>query len=64
MAGTEGGGKKAAATNTKRHGSDFYKRIGAMGGKNGTTGGFQKGAEATRLAGAKGGRKSRRNKKA
>lgn len=40
MAGTKMGGKNAAATNKAKYGSDFYARIGAMGGRKGTTGGF------------------------
>lgn len=40
MAGTSEGGKQAAATNKKKYGSDFYRSIGAMGGKKGKTGGF------------------------
>lgn len=63
MAGTRAGGKKAAQTNIKRHGKDFYKRIGAMGGANGTTGGFAANPALARTAGAKGGRISRRTKK-
>lgn len=62
MAGTKAGGVKAAATNKNRHGSDFYARIGAKGGKLGTTGGFAANRELARLAGAKGGRISRRRK--
>ena len=62
MAGTIEGGKKAAAKNKALHGADFYKRIGAKGGKNGTTGGFAANRELARLAGAKGGRISRRGK--
>lgn len=42
MSGTITGGKNAAKTNKERHGSDFYKRIGAIGGRNGHTGGFAK----------------------
>lgn len=42
MAGTFLGGLKAAATNKKRHGKDFYKVIGAKGGMKGTDGGFAK----------------------
>lgn len=64
MAGTSSGGKAAAKTNKKRHGADFYARIGAMGGKKGTTGGFAANRELARIAGAKGGRLSRRTKKA
>jgi hypothetical protein len=32
MAGTKEGGAKASATNRLKHGEDFYKRIGAIGG--------------------------------
>lgn len=60
MAGTKQGGQKAAATNKTRHGKDFYARIGAAGGKKGTTGGFAANRELARIAGAKGGRVSRR----
>lgn len=62
MAGNKPGGQKAAATNRLRHGKDFYARIGAMGGKKGTTGGFAANRELARVAGAKGGRISRRRK--
>ena len=62
MAGTKAGGVKAAQTNKNRHGSDFYAKIGAKGGKKGTTGGFAANRELARLAGAKGGRVSRRGK--
>lgn len=41
MAGSREGGLKAAKTNLKKHGKDFYRRIGHMGGKAGLhTGGF------------------------
>ncbi|PID32188.1 hypothetical protein CR970_01905 [Candidatus Saccharibacteria bacterium] len=63
MAGTKAGGMRAAATNKTKHGADFYARIGAMGGKKGTTGGFYANRELARIAGAKGGRISRRTKK-
>jgi len=62
MAGTQKGGKAAAETNKTRHGSDFYARIGAKGGKKGTTGGFAANRDLARQAGAKGGRISRRGK--
>lgn len=62
MAGTRLGGLKAAKKNLAKD-PDFYKRIGSKGGRNGHTGGFQPGSELTRLAGAKGGRISRRRKK-
>jgi uncharacterized protein len=63
MAGTKSGGKAAAATNKKKYGSDFYAKIGAKGGKLGTTGGFYANRELARQAGAAGGRVSRRGKK-
>lgn len=62
MAGTKAGGQKAAAANKAKHGADFYARIGAKGGKNGRTGGFAANPELARVAGAKGGRISRRKK--
>lgn len=65
MAGTQSGGIAAAATNKKKHGSDFYARIGAAGGKKGRTGGFaagKEGRERARVYGAIGGRLSRRGK--
>jgi hypothetical protein len=63
MAGTKAGGKAAAATNKKKYGSDFYAKIGAKGGKLGRTGGFFANRELARIAGARGGRISRRTKK-
>lgn len=75
MAGTVEGGKAAAATNKQKYGSDFYGRIGAMGGKKGHTGGFAADIVCRRAcplqpthhyirncAGYKGGVKSRRTK--
>lgn len=62
MAGTKEGGKKAAETNKSYHGKDFYRRIGAMGGKKSRTGGFYANRELARIAGAKGGRISRRGR--
>lgn len=63
MAGTKAGGKKAAEKNLAND-PNFYKRIGAKGGKNGHTGGFAANPALARIAGAKGGRISRRTKKA
>jgi general stress protein YciG len=63
MAGTKAGGMKAAATNKAKYGKDFYSKIGATGGKLGRTGGFYANRDLARLAGAKGGRISRRTAK-
>ena len=60
MSGTKIGGAKAAKTNIERYGNDFYKQIGAKGGRNGHTGGFAANPALARIAGAKGGRKSKR----
>ncbi len=62
ISGTKAGGKQAAKTNIERHGKDFYKTIGAKGGKLGHTGGFYANRELARTAGAKGGSISRRGK--
>lgn len=73
MAGNTKGGVKAADTNKKRHGADFYARIGAKGGRKSKTGGFASnvvgkdgltGRERAKLVGAKGGAISRRRKTA
>lgn len=62
MAGTKEGGRKAAITNKAKYGADFYKELGAKGGRNGHTGGFAANPELARIAGAKGGRISKRGK--
>ena len=62
MSGTIDGGKAAYRTNITKHGADFYKRIGAIGGRNGHTGGFAANRELARKAGRLGGLKSRRGK--
>ncbi|WP_082921027.1 KGG domain-containing protein [Rhodococcus sp. HS-D2] len=59
MPGTVEGGLKAAAAN-KAKDPDFYRRIGAIGGRNGRSGGFASDRELARVAGAKGGKRSRR----
>ena len=61
MAGTKAGGQKAAAKNLAKD-INFYAKIGAIGGRKGTTGGFAANPELARIAGAKGGRLSRRTK--
>lgn len=63
MAGTKEGGKKAAKTNKEKYGEDFYIRNGRKGGQNGHTGGFAANRALARVAGAIGGRKSKRGKK-
>ena len=60
MAGTKAGGRKAAITNKMKYGPDFYSNIGRKGGTNGHTGGFASDPELAKIAGAKGGRKSKR----
>lgn len=62
MAGTKAGGKKAAETNKAKYGRDFYAEIGRKGGRNGHTGGFAANPELAKIAGAIGGRKSKRGK--
>lgn len=60
MAGTKEGGRKAAITNIQKYGKDFYRNNGRKGGQNGHTGGFAANPELAKIAGAKGGRISRR----
>lgn len=62
MAGTTAGGKLAAKKNLARN-PNFYREIGAKGGRNGRTGGFAANPELARIAGQKGGRISKRGKK-
>jgi general stress protein YciG len=61
MAGTKAGGLKAAQKNLQKD-PNFYAKIGAKGGRLGHTGGFAANPELARIAGAKGGRISRRTK--
>jgi general stress protein YciG len=64
MAGTIEGGKKAEQSNKERHGQDFYKKIGTMGGSVKTRKGFAlMSLEKRSEAGRAGGQKSRRGKK-
>lgn len=60
MAGTKAGGQKARETNYAKYGSDFYRNIGRIGGRNGHTGGFASNPELAKIAGSKGGKISRR----
>lgn len=60
MTGTKAGGIKAAETNKKRYGKDFYREMGRKGGKAGMTGGLYGDPERAKKIGAIGGKKSRR----
>lgn len=60
MPGTIEGGRKAAATNKKKYGKEFYANIGRKGGRNGHTGGFAANPELAKEAGRKGGKISKR----
>jgi general stress protein YciG len=71
MSGTMTGGVKTAETNKKKYGSDYYRNIGKLGGLKSRGGGFASnivgadgltGAERARVAGAKGGKISKKNK--
>ena len=71
MSGTVDGASKAKKTIRSRHGKDFYARIGRKGGRRSRTGGFASlkvgddgltGQQRARIAGARGGLKSRRGK--
>jgi len=62
MAGTKAGGLKACATNKARHGDDFYKKMGAIGGRKTGMKGFALNRELARRAGAIGGKLSRRGR--
>ena len=59
MTQTKIGGAKAAATNKAKYGKDFYKIIGAKGGRNGHTGGFASNIALAVIAGRKGGKRSK-----
>ena len=55
--GTKIGGLKAAKTNKKKYGKDFYKEIGRKGGLKSRGGGFASmTTEQVRAAGSKGGK--------
>ena len=72
MAGTRAGGIKASQKNLERD-PDFYSKIGAIGGRNGHTGGFASYTKCDcrqirgmhfkqQCAGKRGGEKSRKTK--
>ena len=58
MAGTATGGKLAAQKNLAKN-PNFYKEIGARGGRNGHTGGFAANPKLAAEAGRKGGKISK-----
>lgn len=69
MSGTKECAKKSAETTKKKYGNDWYKIQGAKGGKKSRNGGFASskvgedgltGKERASVAGAKGGRLSKR----
>lgn len=62
MVGTLSGGKKCARTNMERHGADYYKRLGKLGGSAKTTKpkGFAANPALAVTAGAIGGHRSKR----
>lgn len=73
MAGNKVGGAKTRETHYKKYGLDFYKRIGAIGGRKGKTGGFaypllcdcdykEELHKKAECAGSKGGKISKRGK--
>lgn len=71
MSGTRQGGLKARNTNIEKYGKDFYRNIGRLGGSHGHHGGFASetvgkdgltGRERSKIAGAKGGKISKRGK--
>lgn len=60
MSGTKAGGLKAARTNKLLYGDDFYRMMGRKGGKATGMKGFALNPERAKIAGAKGGRISKR----
>lgn len=61
MSGTRSGGKKAAAKNLQKYGENFYRMIGSKGGqKKQVRKGFALNPALASMAGAKGGRISKR----
>lgn len=62
MSGTKQGGRKTATRMYEIYGSDYYRNIGRKGGRNGHMKGFALNPELAKVAGRKGGQKSRRGK--
>lgn len=66
ISGNKLGGLKARDSQIKKLGADAYReqmaRIGTLGGRNGHTGGFAANPALARIAGARGGRISKRKR--
>lgn len=62
MSGTHIGGIKTSKTNKKKHGPDFYARIGRMGGRARVPKGFALDKDLASRAGRIGGTLSKRGK--
>lgn len=60
MSGTVAGGLKTKKTIIERHGSDWYKKIGKIGGKACVPKGFAANPELAKRAGSIGGKRSSR----
>ena len=62
MSGSRDGGRKAAETNKKKYGKDFYANIGRKGGRKShpETRYFAMHPEVAKSAGTKGGKRSKR----
>lgn len=60
MCGTKVGGLKAAKTNKKKYGEDFYVKMGKKGGLAQVPKGFSMNIKLASKAGRKGGKKSKR----
>ena len=56
------GGRRAAETNKRKYGEDFFRKIGAIGGKAVGYKGFATNPELAKISGAKGGHNSKRGK--
>ena len=62
MSGTKAGSVKAIQTIKENYGSDFFVKIGSLGGKVCVPKGFAMSKERASAAGRKGGKISRRTK--
>ena len=60
MCGTKAGGLRAAETNKKKYGEDFYVKMGKKGGLAQVPKGFSMNIKLARKAGRKGGKTSKR----